>query len=379
VSCRLCGADPVGFWTLQDVPTSSNVLFATREAALAQPTGEVALEVCPVCGFIQNGAFDPAAVDYLAPYEESQASSPTFRRFAEETIDRLLGRYQLTGKTVLEVGCGKAEWLAMLCRKGDMTGVGIDPAYVPGRVPTADEHRFEVITEFFGPDSALTGDLVACRHTLEHVANAGEFAGWLASAAARTPGSILFVEVPDTDRILTEGAFWDVYYEHCAYFTTTSLQNLAAIRALTVRDLRRGYSDQYLLLEASPSGEAAPLLDPAKTVESALSFGKRAGEAIDRWTERLDGAGRVVLWAATSKTVGFVSATGADAVAVVDINPAKQSGYLPGSGLPILAPEDLGGIDPDLVLAMNPVYVDEIAADLERLGVGAPLVALEPG
>ena len=376
MKCQLCGSDPIPFWTVKDVPTSSLVLHPTRDAAQAQPVGDLALEVCPTCGFIQNAAFDPGAVDYLAPYEESQANSPTFRRFAQETIDALLARYPLRGGTVLEVGCGKAEWLAMLCRTGDMAGVGIDPAYVSGRVPPEDEHRFEVVTEFFGPDTDLTGDLLVCRHTLEHIPNVREFTTWLGDAGARTPDSVLFVEVPDNGRILAEGAFWDMYYEHCAYFTATSMHNLAAAVGLTVHDLRLAYADQYLLLEASPVGKNRPFVDPASTVEAAIAFGERADAAIHIWGQELHGADRVVLWGATSKTVSFVGATGATPAAVVDINTAKQGTFLPGSGLPIVAPERLSELDPDLVIAMNPIYLDEIRRDLSGLGVESRLVGL---
>lgn len=379
VRCRLCGSDPIPFWTVHSVPTSSCVLHRTREDAAAQPIGDIALEVCPTCGFIQNTAFDPDAVDYLAPYEESQAHSPTFQRFAEDTIDTLLDRYDLRGKTVLEVGCGKAEWLALICKKGDMRGVGIDAAYVPGRVPAQDEARFEVIRQFFGPDSGLTGDLVACRHTLEHVPNVAEFATWLAEATHETPGSTMFVEVPDTDRILAEGAFWDVFYEHCSYFTTTSLGNLAAAVGLEVHDLRLDYADQYLLLEARPGQRRESLTNPETIVSAALAFGDRASAAIEQWHKRLADAGTVVLWGATSKTVSFVGATEAKPEAVVDINPAKQGTFLPGSGLPIIAPEHLSGLHPDLVIAMNPIYLEEIRRDLARLDVASELVGLGPG
>jgi len=376
VKCQLCGSDPIPFWAVQGVPTSSLILHPTREAAEAQPLGDLALEVCPTCGFIQNTAFDPGAVDYLAPYEESQAHSATFQEFAKETIDILHDRYDLKGKTVLEVGCGKAEWLAMLCTRADMRGIGIDPGYVPGRVSVEDAGRFEVITEFFGPTSNLTGDLITCRHTLEHVPNASEFTGWMADAGARTPGAVLFVEVPDTQRILEEGAFWDVYYEHCAYYTTTSMRNLAAAVGLTVHDLRLAYADQYLLLEASPGAAVKPLTDPSATVQLAQSFGERAEAAIQHWRRQLDGAARIVLWAATSKTVGFVSATKAEAMAVVDINPAKQGSFLPGSGLPVVAPDAVADLDPDLVIAMNPIYLNEIGADLHKMGIDTQLAAL---
>jgi Methyltransferase domain/C-methyltransferase C-terminal domain len=376
VSCRLCGGNPISFWKVHSVPTNSCVLFESEDAARRQLTGDIDLAVCPVCGFIQNSEFDPSAVDYLAPYEESQASSPTFRRFAEETIDTLLDRYALAGGTVLEIGCGKAEWLAAMCKAGDMSGIGIDPAYVPGRVPLEDERRYEVITEYFGAGSTLTGNLVACRHTLEHVPSVSEFTGWLAEAASRTPGAIVFIEVPDTARILEEGAFWDVYYEHCAYFTARSLRNLTAVVGLTVADLRSGFGDQYLLLESTPGGERRPFQDPEGTVDKAIGFAERAETAIEDWRKRMQGADRVALWGATSKTVSFISATMAEPIAVADINPAKQATYLPGSGAPIVSPEVLASYDPELVIAMNPIYLDEIGAELGRLGILAELVAL---
>lgn len=376
MTCQLCGGEPVPFWSVDGVPSSSCVVYADAGDARKQTVGDLALEVCPTCGFIQNGAFDPGAVDYLAPYEESQASSPTFRRFAQETIEALVSRHSLRGGTALEVGCGKAEWLAMLCRHGDMRGVGIDPAYVAGRVAEEDAARIAVITDFFGPDTGLTGDLVACRHTLEHVPNVGEFTGWLVDAASLTDGASVFIEVPDTGRILEEGAFWDVYYEHCGYFTATSLTNLAAVSGLEVGTLRRGYADQYLLLDATPGAPTEPGGDVEAIMDGAFAFAELAGQEIDRWSERVDEAERLVLWAATSKTVSFIAATGATPIAVVDINPAKQQTYLPGSGAEVVAAERLTEVEPDLVVAMNPIYRDEIAGELRRLGVATDLVAL---
>jgi len=375
VTCQLCGGSPIPFWSVRGVPTSSCSIFPDAESARALPLGDLALEVCPTCGFIQNAAFSAEAVDYLAPYEESQASSPTFQRFAEETINTLLDRYPISGGTVLEVGCGKAEWLAMMCKAGDMQGIGIDPAYVAGRVPAADEKRFEVLLEFFGPGHELTGDLVACRHTLEHIPNVAEFTRWLAKAATGTTGSTVFVEVPDTERILAEGAFWDMYYEHCAYFTITSMANLASETGLSINDLRHAYSGQYLLLEATPGESSSGFTDAASIVGAATAFASRAEATIERWREEIASA-RLALWGATSKTVGFITATGAAPEVVVDINPAKQGTFLPGSGARIVAPEALVEVDPDLIVVMNPIYLDEIRAAARQLGSTARLAAL---
>lgn len=333
--------------------------------------------MCPACGFIQNQAFASGDVDYTAPYEDSQASSSTFVAFAERTAGQLVQKYDLKGKRLLEVGCGKADWLAIACRVGAMTGLGVDPSYEPGR---AGEGNFTVLPEFLGPESQVTGDLVACRHTLEHVPNVAEFAGWLRSSARRTSGAVAFIEVPDTARILAEGAFWDVYYEHCSYFTAISLRNLAHVVGFRVLDLYLDYADQYLLLEGAPDEAGAPDEDPATIVQLASSFGQRAELAVAQWQERIDATtalGRpTVIWGASSKAVGFISSVAADIAAAVDINQAKHGSFLSGSGTPVIAPGELAELSPGLVVVMNPVYVPEIEDQVSSMGLDATVLAL---
>ena len=67
---------------------------------------------------------------------------------------------------------------------------------------------------------------------------------------------------------------------------------------------------------------------------------------------------------------------GADRVEqVVDINPHKQGMHVPGTGQQIVAPAALRVRPPDLVVLMNPVYRQEVGAELERLGLHPRLVA----
>jgi hypothetical protein len=90
--------------------------------------------------------------------------------------------------------------------------------------------------------------------------------------------------------------------------------------------------------------------------------------------------GRVVLWGSGSKAVAFLSAIG-DARRhiqyLVDINPHRWGKFVPGTVKQIVGPEFLTQYRPDLVIAMNPVYRQEIMADLRRLGCSkAKLLAL---
>jgi hypothetical protein len=49
---------------------------------------------------------------------------------------------------------------------------------------------------------------------------------------------------------------------------------------------------------------------------------------------------------------------------------------MPGTGQEIVAPSFLADYRPDLVIAMNPIYLAEIRRDLDALGVGCELVAV---
>lgn len=378
VGCRGCGGTVRRpFFSLDAVPVGSCVLLDSQEKAREYPTGRIDLEICERCGLIQNASFDESLVDYTSGYEESQGYSPTFLAYADALIRHLDDRYALSGETIVEPGCGKGEFLVRLCETIDASGIGIDPAYVPGRLETGANVEFH--RELFTTDSPHTGKLVICRHTLEHIEEVHGFLTAMRSSAVRTDGAVGVVEVPDTRRILDEGAFWDVYYEHASYFTDVSLRTAALHAGFEPRDVRLWFADQYLILEATvadPDTGEPPSDEVAEVLAAADGFAKRTTESIAAWRSKLEAAGRPVLWGASSKAVGFMAAIDVPhLVGAVDINPFKQGSFLAGSGIEILAPDALPAIAPDLVVVMNPIYTEEIANDVAARGVTAEIVA----
>ena len=109
-------------------------------------------------------------------------------------------------------------------------------------------------------------------------------------------------------------------------------------------------------------------------------FEPRVQAALAAWRERLAAwraAGRrVVLWGGGSKGVAFLTTLGLgeEVGHVVDINPYKQGMYMPGSGHEVVAPAFLEAYRPDVVIVMNPIYTEEIRAELARLGLEPELV-----
>jgi hypothetical protein len=378
--CPACGAAGLEvFYEVERVPVHSCRLVETREDALTFPTGELRLALCHACGFVTNTAFDPSLQDYSVSYEETQAFSPRFVAFMRELAERWVERYDLRGKRVLEIGSGKGEFLLALHELGIGEGIGIDPGFVPER---ADERPgLTWIRDLYSERYAeLRADAVVCRHTLEHIQPVGEFMRLVRSALAG--GEPVLFELPDVLRALREGAFWDLYYEHASYFSPGSLARLFRSTGFDVQELELDYDGQYVLLGARAHGSGGaplPIEEPPDEVARAVEEFRRAYEAqVERWRRELAAAERPVIWGAGSKGVSFLTTLGAGAgiELAVDVNPYKQERWLAGSGVRVVAPEALREHRPDLVVAMNPIYLDEIGADLASLGVATRLVGV---
>jgi ubiquinone/menaquinone biosynthesis C-methylase UbiE len=390
LSCPNCGGRGMRtFYRVESIPAHSVLLMESRQQALAYPKRDLELGFCPRCAFIGNVVFDPSVHEYSTRYEETQGYSPTFSGFARSLARRLVEKYELTGKTALEIGCGKGEFLLMLVEEGAGRGIGIDPSYREERLESPVLDRIEFIRDFYSEQYAhLQADFVCCRHTLEHIDQTKDFMDMVRRALGDRQDTIVFFELPDVVRELRDGAFWDLYYEHCSYFSPGSLARLFRASAFDVRRVWQEYGDQYLMLVAKPQrGPTTPMLveedDQEEMAALVEDFSDVCARSLSRWHGVLQDAKRtgkrVALWGGGSKAVSFLTTLGAgDAVElVVDVNPHKHGKFLPGTGHETVSPRRLPEQRPDIVIVMNPVYVQEILRDLQCLEVDAEVLALD--
>jgi hypothetical protein len=199
--------------------------------------------------------------------------------------------------------------------------------------------------------------------------------------------TIVFFQIPEVRRILREVAFWDVYYEHCSYFSTGSLARLFRKAGFDVIDLGTEYDDQYLMIEARPgTGRGGPALQEEDDLEAlgqdVARFAEQLTPTLDRWQKRVAEmrrtGRRAVIWGGGSKGVAFLTKLEVrdEIPYAVDINPYKRGTYMAGTGQEIVTPDFLTTYKPDLVIVMNPIYMDEIKADLQRLGLAPELLPI---
>jgi len=374
------------FIEIEDLPVHCNLLWPSQEAALNAPRGDIRLAFCHACGMVSNLSFDPGRMQYTQAYENSLHFSPHFQAYAQELATQLIEKYNLYGKDVVELGCGKGEFLSMLCEGGRNRGFGFDPSYNGDREGPKPAKNITFIRDFYSETYAgYTGDLICCRHVLEHIQHPHDFLSQLRRTIGDRHDTVVFFEVPNVLYTLRDLGIWDIIYEHCSYFASSSLARVFAGAGFKVLDLYDAYNGQFLCIETSPVHETP---DPQAVQPEILgemstlvpAFAENYRKKVEEWRLTLRRTGeeekRVVIWGAGSKGVSFLNTLGVtnQIEYVVDINPYKQGMFVAGTGQCIVAPDFLQDYQPHIVLVMNPVYRDEIAKSISDLGLSSDLI-----
>jgi len=379
-ACPVCSTEGAVFFELRGAPVFAGVQYASAQEAIDAPRGDLELAFCPTCGMIWNVAFDESLMDYSQEYDNSLHFSKVFQDYTQGIVDHLVATYDLKGKDVIDLGCGKGDFLAMLAEATGGRGTGFDPSFEGERVKSPAADRLTYHVDFYGEKYAdHQADLITSRYVLEHIEKPVEFLQMIRRSIGDRD-SVVYFEVPDLTLIIDHLSVWDIIYEHCLYFGVESLARTFARGGFEVLDVRQGYGEQFVSVEARPADGPNDSGDrwgdiPALTGRVA-AFRAAFDTSVAQWTERLDAArdaGKTVIgWGAGAKAVGFFGMLDIDHTRVpacVDINPHKHGKFLAGTGQEIVSPESLVESKPDVVIVMNPVYTEEIRSQLAELGL----------
>ena len=389
-TCPNCGAPNMEFfYKVDNVPVHSVLLMSTKEEAITYTRGNIHLYLCKNCGFISNMAFESAKQEYSSRYEETQGFSPTFNKFHKALAERLIEKHDLRKKEIIEIGCGKGDFITMLCEFGDNTGYGFDPAYIEERNTSNSKEKIKFITDLYSEKyTDYHGDFVCCKMTLEHIHNTYEFVKTVRKSIGDRFDTMVFFQIPNGKWVFEGLGFWDIYYEHCSYFSTGSLNTLFSKCGFDVLEVTSEYDDQYLAIEAKPSknkiGKNIDELDDSdEIIKLVKEFTSAIKTRLENWEVQLNKwdaeKKKVVLWGGGSKGVAFLTTLNiTDQIKyAVDINPFKHGTFLAGTGQEIVSPEFLKEYQPDVVIIMNPIYTKEISKDLSSMGLDPLILSIE--
>ncbi len=395
MKCRHCAA-PLSL-PLVDLGAAppSNAYLTT--AALERPEKWFPLRVlvCERCWLVQTQDFADAHELFDGDYAYFSGFSTTWvehaRRYVEELSQELgLGASSM----VVEVASNDGYLLQHVQARG-VPCLGIEPT--ASTAAAARAKGIEVVDEFFGEalgrrlaSEGRSADLMAANNVLAHVPDINDFLRGF-TALLRPQGAATF-EFPHLLRLLEGVQFDTIYHEHFSYLGMLAVDRIMRAAGLVPfrvqelpthggslrvfaqradtgtrpadgsvermlgreRDAGLGSAAQYACFQAEAERVRDDLL-------SFLIESKRAGRTVAAY-----GA------AAKGNTLLNFAGVRPDLVRyVVDLNPAKQGKFMPGSRIPIVGPDELGRRRPDDLLVLPWNLLGEVRAQnewLARLG-----------
>jgi SAM-dependent methyltransferase len=339
--CPICKSTNLQFiYEFADSPATQHNLYSTLSDALKEEKVMISLYGCKDCQFVFNANFDISKIVYSSNYDNSQENSEYIQDYLQELAKRLIEKYDLKNKNVIEVGCGKGYFLKILYDLGVKNIKGFDPTYIDND----SEIDKLVIKYFFNKETAKEkADFIICRHVLEHVPNPREFVSLIEGCLSEN--GTMYFEFPDLGWIIKNKTFFDFFHEHYSYFTKNSA--IALFNGFQNIIFNYGLKGQYFQLEISRNSVISQFID----------------EKINAYNKIINGLSNFAVWGAGAKGAVFLNRLNIHRDKcryIIDINPNKQGKFIPITGQEIVSPEILGKEKIDNIIIMNSIYEKEI-------------------
>lgn len=358
--------EPLAFWGMKDVqktiylPTLPNAPLNNQSDF--QGMGPIRLRKNDKLDFIENEAFDQTLIDYSQNYENSQAFSGKFYSHMKNVLS-IIKTNLPKNSLMIEVGCGKGDFVEMVQEDGYFQIRGFDASY--------DGSNKAIEKRYLHFKDRIKADVVVLRHVLEHIPQPHKFLNMLVKVFG---SSKIYIEVPNFDWILKNKTFFDITYEHVNYFSKTSLKKL-----FKNKKTEHGYlfeeQYQYILSDISSLDKEFEITYDSKNWCN-LDFDALFPEK-NKTLKRIDSLlkdNSLFLWGAATKGCLFLAHCKSNKTLLkkvlfaIDQNPSKQGKFLPGSLIPIKPKKDFFKIakDGDVLLICNPAYKKEIQEEIKK-------------
>ena len=388
--CRFCGT-PLHhiFVDLGMSPLCESYLSADQLDQM-EPFYPLPVYVCDHCYLIQLQAYvSPEHIFTEYAYFSSYAD--TWLQHVKAYTELMIRRFQLAGHSqVIELASNDGYLLQYFVER-NIPVLGVEPAANVAQV--AIDKNIPTIVEFFGVESAQNlvaqgqqADLLVGNNVLAQVPDINDFIAGM--KIVLKPQGVITMEFPHLMRLMAENQFDTIYHEHFSYFSLLTTEKIFAGHELTLFDVEElsTHGGSLRIYARHRQDETKPVSErfmKLKQVELEAGFtdlktytqfseqvketkrklldflikAKREGKSIAGYGA--PGKGNTLLNYCGIRT-DFLDYT-------VDRNPYKQGKFLPGTHIPIYAPDKIDETQPDYVLILPWNFKDEIMAQMAHI------------
>lgn len=395
--CRLCGARLTQ--TFVDLGMSPLCESYVSAGQLDQPEAFYPLHVrqCSSCLLVQlpeyvSGEEIFSDYAYFSSFSDSWVAHA--KRFADVMVD---GLGLTADNLIIEVASNDGYLLQHFLERG-ISVRGIEPA--KNVAEAAQARGIPTTVQFLGSTTGRDiaarygrADLVVANNVFAHVPDIRDFAAGLGALVKDT--GLVTLEFPHLLRLMQRRQFDTIYHEHYSYLsllTATRALATAGLRVVDVEELEtHGGSLRVYARPGEQAGEPTTrvkaLLDE-EDVAGLHTLSGHAGFAAEVLRIKSDLLGFLLSAAREGRTVAGYGAPGKGNTLLnhcgirsdllqytVDRSPVKQGKFLPGTHIPIHAPDHLAETRPDYVLILPWNLREEISQQLAYVrSWGAQLV-----
>ena len=389
MTCRFC--DSILEHTMCDLRSSplANAYLGADDLDRGETYYPLRVLVCSRCYLAQLAEY-AAPSEIFADYAYFSSYSTSWLEHCRAYAQQMIRQLELGPQTLVVELASNDGYLLQYFQQAGAEVLGIEPAQ--NVASEAQRHGIPTIAKFFGSALAneLLGshrqpDLLVANNVLAHVPDINDFVEGISLLLPDT--GLATFEFPHLLRLLEERQFDTIYHEHFSYLSLTTTATIFAAHGLRVVDVEEipthGGSLRIHAAKEGTARQAAPRVTELLEREHAaglmdLATYERFAEVVrdeKRRTlrflfDRLDEGVRIAGYGAPAKgnTLLNYCGVGTDIVPfTVDLSPHKQGLYLPGSRIPILAPDALDEHHPDLVLILPWNLREEILDQLWRV------------
>lgn len=354
--CGVCGGPfhRPAMLTYPDSPRSAQGFLDSPE----QPDEVVNLEIfqCQCCGLVQH---DLPPVSYYRDVIRAVAFSKEMGSFRVDQLRNWLKISNLREKRLLEVGCGKGEYMGLLQQAGARHVYGVENA--PLSAAEARRSGYQVALGYMAP-----GFINPWNEKFDGFAIFSFIEHWPdLNGSLRTlhnflnEGAVGLVEVPNFEFIVTNGLYSEFTVDHIFYFDRQTLRTaleLNGYEVIAIDAIWHGYILSAQVRKRVPQNPKGFIAKQKHIIEQLHAYVGRFGAA------------EVVVWGAGHQALAVMSLAKLQTMVahVVDSAPFKQNKYTPGTHLLIKSPNSLLIDRPKAVVIMAAAYSDEVAQVIER-------------
>ncbi|MDP2030663.1 MAG: class I SAM-dependent methyltransferase [Thiobacillus sp.] len=376
MKCRHCGSElKLPLVDLGSAPPSNAYL---TEQTLHAPEKWFPLRVlvCEHCWLAQTEDFAQANDLFDAEYAYFSGFSSSWLAHSERYVADMVARFDLNADShVVEVAANDG-YLLQYIKARNIPCTGVEPT--ASTAAAARAKGIPIVEDFFGvrlaQELAAQGkqaDLTAANNVLAHVPDINDFVAGF--AVLLKPLGMATFEFPHLLKLVAENQFDTIYHEHFSYLSLTAVNRIFFANGLTVFDVEE-YPTHGGSLRVFAQRSDTGKLPRSPQVDEMLQREARAGMlSADYYTGFQTKTNQVkndfIAFLLDAKRQGkTVAAYGAAAKGntlmnyagirpdlipfVVDRNPAKQGKYMPGSRIPIRAPDAIERHRPDYVFIL---------------------------